>query len=135
MAKIGVTCVAADQYHSKNASAYHATPDDLALFVTYSGRMVARHELQVDTLRQRGCKVAIVTANAELADRFRSFGLPLVVPCRESTYSKVATFYSQECLRYALECVYSVAFSRNYDQNIRDRDMIEMLVTPSGRRA
>ena len=44
---------------------------------------------------------------------------------RENRFNKVGTFYAQTCMRYVLNCVYSVAFSKNYDANITLKDYIE----------
>ena len=68
ISKIGISCVPADQYRFINEGAYHATRDDLALFVTYTGTLVDEHmRLQFETLRKRGCKIAIVTSMAKAA--------------------------------------------------------------------
>lgn len=40
ISKIGISCVPADQYRFINEGAYHATRDDLALFVTYTGTLI-----------------------------------------------------------------------------------------------
>lgn len=127
MSKIGVTCIPFDLYRFKNATAYHATPDDLALVISYSGDLVGDLGLQLGTLAARGCQVAVVTANEAAARQVGVRALLLGVPWRENKYGKVATFYSQACLRYALDCVYSVAFSRNYQGNLHDKNQIEML--------
>ena len=128
VAKIGIDCHPADQYRYINESAFHATSDDLALFVTYSGNLVEKYMgVQYETLRRRSCKVGIVTSLASAGERFSGYDYPLVVPNREKRYGKISTFYSQTCLRYALDCVYSVAFSRNFADNLADRELIERL--------
>lgn len=128
VSKLGISCMPDDQYRFTNESAYHATPDDLALFVTYSGTLVPDYKkIQFETLRKRRCKIAIVTSLASAADHFSGYDYPLIVPNRENKYGKIATFYSQTCLRYALDCVYSVAFCRNYASNLLERELIERL--------
>ena len=128
VSKIGISCMPADQYRFINEGAYHATPDDLALFVTYTGALIDEYmRVQFETLRKRGCKIAIVTSMAKAADRFSGFDYPLIVPNRENRYGKISTFYSQTYLRYALDCVYSVAFCRNYSSNLLERELIERL--------
>lgn len=126
--KIGVTCIPSDQYRFANEGAFHTSPDDLAIFVTYTGTLVEEYmSVQFATLRERRCKRAIVTSRACMAERFSGFDFPLIVPNRESRYGKISTFYSQTCLRYALDCVYSVAFTQNYASNLMDRELIERL--------
>ncbi|MDO4539028.1 MAG: MurR/RpiR family transcriptional regulator [Coriobacteriales bacterium] len=128
LSKLGISCVPADQYRFINESAYHATEQDLALFVSYSGSLVPEHEqIPFETLRKRRCKIAIVTSLASVADRFSGFDYPLVVPNRENRYGKISTFYSQTCLRYAFDCIYSVIFCGNYASNLLERELIERL--------
>lgn len=127
MAKIGVTCVDASQYRFVNESAFHATPDDLALFVTYSGGSIKYFDTSIVTLKSRGCPLGIVTSYIPAADRFSGFTYPVIVPHGESHHGKVASFYSMTCLRYALNCVYSAVFTKDYETNLRDKELFERL--------
>lgn len=137
MSKIGIECVAGDQYRFQLEAAYHASPDDLALIVSYSGRYLTpkytsaqfRPGLakQIEQLRARRCKIAVITANAQALDVHPRYDCSLLLPQRESMFGKVATFYSQTCIRYVLNCVYSVAFSQNYGEYLREKDQIEMV--------
>jgi DNA-binding MurR/RpiR family transcriptional regulator len=127
ISKIGVTCMPADLYRFQNDAAFHATDRDLALFVTYSGDTLEKYQTQIQTLRNRHCRIAAISSRASIAERTSGIDLPVVVPLRENKYGKVATFYSQTCLRYVLNCVYSIAFSKNYANNLHNKDLIEML--------
>lgn len=62
-----------------------------------------------------------------IAERTSGIDFPVVAPLHENKYGKVATFYSQTCLRYVLNCVYSIASSKNYANNLHNKDLIEML--------
>ena len=115
MSKIGVECVAADQYRFRHEASFHATSQDLALIVTYTGDYLVELERQIQRLRERHCKIAVLTSDERMADRFSGFDFPIILPRRENRFRKVATFYSQTCIRYVLNCVYSVAFSQDYE--------------------
>lgn len=125
MSKIGVEVVAADQYRFRQEAAFHATSEDLALIVTYSGRYLNRLERQITRLRTQKCKIAIITSDSRALGTPSVFDYPVIVPSRENRYGKVATFYSQTCIRYVFNCVYSVAFSQNYENNLHDKNLIE----------
>lgn len=127
MSKIGIDCVAADQYRFKNEAAYHTTADDIALFVSYSGSYLPDAHVQMGLLRDRHCKIAVISSDHRVLAPEAHYDFPILVPLRENKYGKVATFYSQACIRYALNCVYSVAFAESYDNNLHDKDLIEML--------
>lgn len=140
MSKIGVECVAGDQYRFQLEAAYHAGPEDLALIVSYSGRYLTQKDntaatttfrpgltRQIEQLRAKHCKIAVITANAQALDVHPRYDHSILLPQRESMFGKVATFYSQTCIRYVLNCVYSVAFSQNYGEYLREKDQIEMV--------
>lgn len=127
MSKIGVECVAADQYRLHHEAAFHASSHDIALIVSYSGAYLADLATQIARLRVQHCKIAVITSDASALDSVPPFDFPVLLPFRENRYGKVATFYSQTCIRFVLNCVYSVAFSQNFDVNLRDKDLIEML--------
>lgn len=127
MAKIGITCISAFNNADVTTMTNIARPDDVGLFVSYSGNLAYDLGMQRDVLRRKHCKTIMVTANDELAEGVAGFDCVVVVPCRESTNGreKVATFYSQTCLRYVLECMYGIVFARSYQTNKRLKTMAE----------
>lgn len=125
MAKIGVECIAADQYRFKREAAFHASRNDIALIASYSGRLFPDIEPQLAHLRANHCKICVITADRSQMNVFPRFDYPILLPMRENRFNKVGTFYAQTCMRYVLNCVYSVAFSMNYDANITLKDYIE----------
>lgn len=127
MSKIGVECVAADQYRFRHEASFHATSSDVALIVTYTGDYLPELERQIRRLRERRCKIAVITSAARVDSPLAGFDFPIVLPRRENRFRKVATFYSQTCIRYVLNCVYSVAFSQDYDTNLAEKDLMEKL--------
>lgn len=127
MAKIGITCISAFNNADVTTMTNVARPDDVGLFVSYSGNLAYDLGMQRETLRRKHCKTVMVTANDELSEGVAGFDCVVVVPCRESTNGreKVATFYSQTCLRYVLECIYGVVFAQSYQANKRLKTMAE----------
>ncbi|MBR1828868.1 MAG: MurR/RpiR family transcriptional regulator [Atopobiaceae bacterium] len=127
MAKIGITCISAFNNADVTTMTNIAHPDDVGLFVSYSGNLAYDLGLQRDALRRRHCKTIVVTANDELAGGVAGFDCAVLVPCRESTNGreKVATFYSQTCMRYVLECIYGVVFAQSYQSSKRHKTLAE----------
>ena len=76
---------------------------------------------------KRRCKTIAVTANDQLASKAAGFDAAIILPRRErgEGRNKVATFYSQMCIRYALECVYGVVFAMNYQENLLHKNQAE----------
>lgn len=61
----------------------------------------------------QGCKIIAVTADDTLSERLPMLDCLLLLPMGENRSKRVATYYSQACIRYALNCVYGEIFSRN----------------------
>ena len=57
------------------------------------------------------------------------------IPAKESGVGKVATFYSQTCFRFILECIYSEVFELDYEANQARKDAGERLNPSSELRA
>lgn len=76
---------------------------------------------------EKGGSYGVITANDQLATRAAGFDCAIVVPCRESMGGpdKVATFYSQTCMRYVLECVYGTVFARSYEKSRQHKTLAE----------
>lgn len=132
MSKIGVSCVPADQYRFRHEASFHVGPQDLALIISYSGDYLDELGDELARMRERHCKIAVITSDERITDAFPSYDYPIVLPKRENRLHKVATFYSQTCIRYVLNCIYSVAFAQNYDTNLTAKDFMEKL-EPDGR--
>lgn len=115
--KIGIMCYTANQHGDALAASASLGPKDLAVFVTYSGELAdqMKHELRI--LGQRGCKTMVISSDASLCDRVAGLSCFVGLPTGESHNGKIATFFAQSCIRYALECIYGECFLRNYQSN------------------
>ena len=69
--------------------------------------------------RSNGCKIIAVTSDAALRERMADVSSLLLCPIAESARGKIATYYAQTCLRYALECLHGECFSLNYEKSVQ----------------
>jgi RpiR family carbohydrate utilization transcriptional regulator len=114
LAKLGILCINAYETGDTLPKAYMATQSDLALFVTYSGRILESLVPDLEVLHERGCPTAIITARESSAMPDDGFDCRIVFPFREALHGRIATFYSETCIRYILNCLYSSVYSLDY---------------------
>lgn len=118
MLKIGVVCYSANQHGDSLALSTMLGPTDVAIVVSYSGSLLGELEDEIDIVRQRGCGLVVVSADATIPERLAGVSCFLQLPEGESIHHKIATYYAQTCIRYALDCVYGECFSLNYRKNM-----------------
>lgn len=121
--KLGVQCVQANQYGESVAHAYVATKHDVALIVSYSYSLADRMPTELEVLRRRGCRIIAITSR----ERPAGADLALTFPHREEERQSVATFYSQQCIRFILNCIYAAMYTRDFEGNSRARQGYERL--------
>lgn len=117
LAKLNITCLMGSQFGENLTGARLLRKDDVAVVVSYSGLMFKGAEGLLQAIVDSGCKVVLITGNPELADPAYHIACPVVFAHKESTESRMATFYSEACIRYLLNCIYGIVFSMNYQQN------------------
>lgn len=121
LVKIGIHCVVAERYGEQISVANSASAGDLALFISYRGIYLNNAE-QKDIpriLKERGCATALISATE------KPFWIEhqISLPTREDKDGKrMATFYSQACIRYILNCLYSAVFSLDFASNKKHLD-------------
>lgn len=108
--KIGVVCIMTNQYGDDIAMSTALGKDDVALAISYSRRQFSRLAYEIDIARSNGCKIIAVTSDAALRERMADVSSLLLCPMAESVRGKIATYYAQTCLRYALECLHGEVF-------------------------
>lgn len=91
---------------------------DVAVLVTHSGLLFSKLEEPLKNLRSRGCKVIAITSYERLDAHVPGIECVIALPKRETRSGRVATFYSQACIRYALNCIYGEIFSRNWQHSM-----------------
>lgn len=95
---------------------------DVAVIATYSGSLLDKFANEIRILRSNGCKVILITANAAAASQLAGLDCLLLLPEGETTRGSVATYYSQSCLRFALNCVYGECFARSWKESMELRE-------------
>lgn len=113
--KLGIHCIDALRFGEGPAYASMASNRDVALVVSYSGSMLNYMKNDLDILVQSGCKVVFVSS----AEKPKGAWLGIRFPHYEAEEAKVATYYSQACIRYILNCIYAEVFALGDSESIR----------------
>lgn len=127
--KLGIVCTKGIQHDDANVVAQVLDARDLAIVVTHSGGLVNFYPDTIKTLRERGCKMMLVTANQGLESQLVGTDCVILVPEGETRSGRVATFFSQECIRYVLNCIYSEIFALNWQENVDQLDRYAQIDT------
>lgn len=116
---LGIICYTANQHGDSLAVTAGLGSRDLAVIVSYSDLQLSQLRKQLSILRERHCKLAVISADRDIPDRLAGLDCFIPLPSGESTEGKIATFFAQECIRYALESIYGECFARNYAASMR----------------
>lgn len=122
--KIGIRCVIAESRGEFIANCHAARPGEVAMFISYSGdHITSMTKLGVpQELKSRGCTTIAITASTVhqpwIAQTIR-------FPAREKAFDKMATFYSQACIRFIFNCIYAEVWRLDYDANIHHKHSID----------
>lgn len=120
--KLGVICTKGVQHEDANVVTQTLDARDLAIVVSHSGGLVDFYPGPIRTLRERGCKMVLITAKRELESQLAGTDCVIMIPEGETRSGRVATFFSQECIRYVLNCIYSEVFALNWQENLEKID-------------
>lgn len=116
--KLGVMCTNGVPHDDANVVTQMLDARDLAIVVTHSGALADLYPDTIKTLRKRGCKMVLITANQVLVNQLAGTDCVILIPEGETRSGRVATFFSQECIRYVLNCIYSEVFALNWQENV-----------------
>lgn len=116
--KLGIILTNGIQHDDANVVTQMLDARDLAIVVSHSGGLVDFYPNIIKTLRERGCRMVLITANQELESRLAGTDCVILIPKGETRSGRVATFFSQECIRYVLNCIYSEVFALNWQENV-----------------
>ena len=116
--KLGIVCTNGIQHDDANVITQMLDARDLAIVVTHSGVLIDQHPSVIKTLREHGCKMVLITSNHEMEERLVGTDCVILIPEGETRSGRVATFFSQECIRYVLNCIYSEVFALNWQENV-----------------
>lgn len=112
LVKLGIRLIIADEYGDAAANARAMRPEDAVLAISYSGRLMDDPVMRevAGALLQRGCRSVWISSAKGPA----GFDVELRFPARETDAGKMATFYSQTCIRYLLNSLYGIIYSLDY---------------------
>ena len=126
MLKLGVVCSLGDQYGEATSMAYTLSPNDVALFVSYSGGLIDASayslERELDIVRKSGCKTIFITSDETIEEHAGKADCVIVLPQSETRKGRIANYYSQTTIRYVLNCIYGEVFAHNWEGGIAARD-------------
>ena len=118
MYKLGVVCAPGLPMGDRGVLGRTLDSKDLAIIVTYSGNLVRTYRSTIDMLRARGCKTILITGNPSLGERMLGTDCIFLLPSGETREERLATFFSQACTQYVLNCIFSEAYTANYQGNL-----------------
>ena len=129
LTKLGIHCVVAGLRGDYASTSNLCVEGDLALFVSYSGRLMEQPFCKDvrSILEERGCFTAGITAAMADSAALEGFDHLITFPLREQTEGAIGPFYSSECIRYALNCVYARVFALDYQTNNRSKSVVDQL--------
>ena len=126
MLKLGVVCSLGDQYGEATSMAYTLSPNDVALFVSYSGGLIDASayslERELDIVRKSGCKTIFITSDETIEEHAGKADCVIMLPQSETRKGRIANYYSQTTIRYVLNCIYGEVFAHNWEGGIAARD-------------
>ena len=102
---------------------------DVVLVASYGGRHLDQYEMALHTVAERGVTVVVLTANEDVRRVMPCAKLVLRLPQGETYPHNIATYYSQTCIRYALNCVYGEVLSRTWKESSMARQRQEETVS------
>lgn len=120
--KIGIVSYSGNLNGDSMVATQILGPRDVAVIATYSGGMLDKFSAEFQLLRSRGCKTILITANAQAAHRLAGLECLLLLPEGETTRGSVATYYSQTCIRFVLNCIYGDLFSMSWQESMALRE-------------
>lgn len=113
--KLGVHSTIANQYGESPTVANIMRKNDVVMIVSYRGGEMRRMATVLPIIRERKAKTVLVSTMAKPL----GINLSIRIPAKETvgTTGKIATYYSQECIRFVLNCVYGELFELTYEQS------------------
>lgn len=112
MMRLGIHFLATPVYGEQNHQADTLTRDDAALILSYSGSTNPTLTT-TKNLKRNGVKIISITGNGS-SPLARLSDVVLVIPAKEQKYHRIATFFSQACMDYFLNILYSRMYVLNY---------------------
>ena len=107
LTKLGIAPVMPMQYFEMAAITKTAAKEDIALIVTYSGMLLSALEDEIQILKQRKCRIILISSLKAAKDA----DLLISIPQKEDFEKKISVYYSQTAFEYIFFCLYSLIYS------------------------
>lgn len=127
--KIGIHSVMVNQFNEGMTISYGVTNQDVGIVVSYSGNLIPYIQDQLDVLRKNRCPLILISTMTECP----AVDEVIPLPSREQHTGKTAGYYSQESIRYVLNCLYGIVFSLDIRSNRERKDTADHLAFTSGK--
>lgn len=124
--KLGILSLTCDTHGERTASAMSARPGDVAIIVSYSGDVLGSYAMEdcLRILRERKVETVLVSSNE--SDSLW-INRTILIPATESQAGKIATYYSQSCIRFVLNCIYGEVYALDYQASKAHKDRIDAI--------
>lgn len=118
LTRIGVNFLVTPVYGEQGHLSRTLTSQDCALLLSYSGSTESTL-LCARLLKQNHVPTICITAEpkSELANLC---DIALLLPAKEDKFHRIASFFSQACMEYYLNIMYSYLYVLDYDKHVRD---------------
>lgn len=120
MLRIGMHFLTTPVYGEQGHLAQAMTSSDAALILSYSGT-TDQTLLSARRLKQNRVRIVSITGNAD-SPLARLSDVVLVIPAKEHKFHRIASFFSQACMDYYLNILYSRIYVQNY-RNFQDKNI------------
>lgn len=119
--KLGVHATIANLYGETSAVAHSVKAGDVVIIVSYRGGTARELEGLIPLFKERRCKTVLVSS----AKKPLGIDLALRFPAREASHGTVATFYSQTCINFLLNCIYAELFALDFERSSQLKERAE----------
>lgn len=116
LVKINKFAIISEEYSDEAWNASNLTPQDCALFLSYSGTS-PQYKRMLQHFSNKKIPAILITGNAD-SDLIPLAAKTIVVVQEEYDFVKVGTFASQVAFQYVLDTLYSILYAKEYSNNL-----------------
>lgn len=113
--KLGIHSSMGNLLGQSASLAHSVRKNDVVAVVSYRGSQVDELKDIIPIIKGRKAKLVLVSTRPKPLN----FDLAIRLPAKETVEytGTIATYYSQECIRFVFNCIYSEVFELNYQQS------------------
>ncbi|MBR4471492.1 MAG: MurR/RpiR family transcriptional regulator [Erysipelotrichaceae bacterium] len=122
MLKIGKIVIFPADYLESTEITSGSDENDVAMVISYSGYILASMQREIKTLKRNRTPLIVVSSIKECEEA----DLHIPVPDRERSIGRIAGFYSQSSIRYILNCLFGIVYSKDMEKNKEFKNKTEV---------